>query len=232
MNRAISSRCTTFGELPLTELAKLVEHDRKTVRKRLEAARRRLSVLMQADQWPVETAHGAPVTGPRPPSLEPRLSDELEVVCVTPGLRVGLVGNVVVTIWPRGAELVSVETLASVGPALVDRCGGKVAYLASVEDVVHLPELPARKLIVELLERWGPSFLAYATVMAGKGAWIVRPIMSGLLVLTRPRFPMQFFKSVPDASGWLCARYAMGAEGHLPERTLTAAVEHLRALTR
>jgi RNA polymerase sigma factor (sigma-70 family) len=218
------------GEMPLTELAKLVEHDRKTVRKRIEAARRRLSVLLQEDLPHVETAHEAPVPGPRPHGAEPRLSDELEVFCVTPGLRVGVVGNVIIAVWTRGADLAAVEALASVGQMLIDRCGGKVSYLACVEAAIQLPELRARKRIVELLELWGPNILAYATVVAVKGAWIVRPIMSGLLVLIRPRFPMQFFSSVPDAAGWLCSRYALSAEGPLSDRTLSAAVEHLRAL--
>jgi RNA polymerase sigma-70 factor (ECF subfamily) len=213
------------GELPLTELAKLVEHDRKTVRKRLEAARHRLSALMQENRPAVE----APITNSRP-RAEPRLSDELEVVSVTPGVRIGLVGNVVITVWPGAADLASIETLATVGPALIDRCGGKVAYFATVENSVRPPELPARKRIVELLDAEGPNILAYATVMAGKGAWIVRPIMSGLLVLSRPRFPMQFFGSVPDATRWLCTRCALGPDGPLPTSTLSAAVESLRLM--
>jgi RNA polymerase sigma-70 factor, ECF subfamily len=218
------------GEMPLTELAKLVEHDRKTVRKRLEAARHRLSILMQGNPSPVGAVPEASGTSSRPPSAEPRLSDELEVVCVTPGVTIGLVGNVVVTVWPGAANLAAIETLATVGRTLIDRCGGKIAYLASVEDSVRPPELAARKRIVELLDAEGPNILAYATVMSGKGAWIVRPIMSGLLVLSRPRFPMQFFGSVSNAAHWLCTRYALDSEGPLSVSTLSAAIERLRPL--
>jgi RNA polymerase sigma-70 factor (ECF subfamily) len=218
------------GELPLTELAKLVEHDRKTVRKRLEAARHRLSVLLHGDPPPVVDALGAPVTRPEQPSDEPRLSDELEVVCVRTGITIGLVGNVVLTVWPGRADLASIEALATVGPSLIERCGGTVSYFASVEDSVRPPELAARKRIVEVLDMWGSRIVAYATVMNGRGAWIARPIMSGLLVLIRPRFPMQFFGSVPDAARWLCTRFALGSQGPMQEGTLSSAVERLRAL--
>ena len=219
-----------FGEMPLTELAKLVEHDRKTVRKRLEAARHRLSVLMEENPPAVEPPTEGPASGLRLGHSEPRLSDELEVVCVTPTVTVGLVGNVAITVWPGAPDLAAMETLFSVAPAIIERCGRKVAYLAIVEDPVRPPELSARKRIVEALDAIGPNVIGYATVMMGKAAWIVRPIMSGLLVLTRPRFPMQFFGSVPDAARWLCARYALGSEGALPVSTLTAAVERLRPL--
>jgi RNA polymerase sigma factor (sigma-70 family) len=219
------------GELPLTELAKLVDHDRKTVRKRLEVARRRLSTLMQGNQPLLDASAGVAVA-PGRAGAEARLSSELEVVSVTTGLTIGLVGNVIVAVWPSAADLASIETLAAVGPGLIERCGGKVSYLASVEGAVRPPELPARKRIVELLDVMGPSVLAYATVMVGKAAWLVRPIMSGLLVLARPRFPMQFFASVPDAARWLCGRYALGANGPLDASTLSAAVERLRPLRR
>jgi RNA polymerase sigma-70 factor (ECF subfamily) len=218
------------GEMPLTELAKLVEHDRKTVRKRIEAARHRLSILLQGDPPPIEAGLGAPATSAGQAGGMPRLSDELEVVSVTPGVTIGLVGNVVLTVWPGRADLASIETLATVGPPLIERCGGKISYFATVEDSVRPPELAARKRIVEVLDMWGSHFLAYATALSGKGAWIAKPIMSELVVLIRPRFPMRFFGSVPDAAGWLCTRFAIGAEGPLPAGTLYSAVERLRLL--
>jgi RNA polymerase sigma-70 factor (ECF subfamily) len=217
------------GELPLTELAKLVERDRKTVRKRLEAARHRLSVLMGEKPPAVEPPTEGPVSGSRSALVEPRLSNEIEVVSVTPRLTVGLVGNVGITVWSGAPDLSSIEILFRVGPILIERCGGKVAYLAIVEDPVHPPALSTRKRIVEALDAMGQNVIAYATVMMGKAAWIVRPVMSGLVFLTRPRFPMQFFGSVPDAAGWLCSRYALGPEGALPASILSAAVERLRS---
>lgn len=227
------------GELPLTELAKLVEHDRRTVQKRLESARRRLSILLRhgdalaaADDDAARASLEAENdrTSKPPTALGP--SDELEVITVTRGVTVGLLGNVVLSVWPGNVELEAIETLATVGPLLIERCGGRVAYLATVESNIRPPARPARKRIVSSLDAMGSHVLAYATAMLGKTAWIVRPIMSGLLVLSRPRFPMQFMTSVDGAARWLCHYPVLKPSGPVTAAALTNAVERLRHIAR
>lgn len=230
------------GDMPLTELAKLVDHDRKTVRKRLEAARRRLSQLLDQDgTGAAGTGAGAGASTPRPSNqalagrtLEgpPRYAGELEVVTVTPNLSMGLLGNIVIAIWPGVADLESIELLSTEGPKLIDRCGGKIGYLSVVESDVRPPPLPARQRIVRALDEMGPHVLAYATILLGGMAWIARPIMSGLVVLSRPRFPMRFFSSMSSGSDWLCAHYARGVDGPLSSADLTGAAERLRVVPR
>lgn len=219
------------GDMPLTELAKLVEHDRKTVRKRLEAARRRLSHLLD------EQGASAPRPGKERPTEHspegaPGYARELEVVTVAPNLNLGLVGNIVIAIWPGVADLESIELLATEGPKLIDRCGGKIGYLSVVESTVRPPPLPARQRIVRALDEMGPHVLGYATVLLGGMALIARPIMSGLAVLSRPRFPMRFFSSVSSGSDWLCAHCARGVDGPMSSARLTAAAERLSLVQR
>jgi RNA polymerase sigma-70 factor (ECF subfamily) len=219
------------GDMSLFELAKLVERDRRSVRKRLELARRRLAALLREHEsagHPSDLGMRTPESSAEPPA--PPLLGGFEVVAVTQGVNIGLVGNVVVSTWPDVATLEAMETLLEHGQRLIKRCGGKIGYLAVVEASVRPPPLAARQKIVESLDIMGPSVLGYATALLGGMAWIAQPIMSGLMLLARPRFPMRFFKGVEPAAAWLCQHFARGADGPLPLADLCATAEHLRTL--
>jgi hypothetical protein len=112
---------------------------------------------------------------------------------------------------------------------LLEACGGRVTYLATVEAAVRPPALEARKEIVALLKAFGPICDAYATALEGGMSWIAKPIMTGLAILTQPQFPMKFLTGVPAASAWL-APYTRGPAGPLSAAALAAAVAHLRSL--
>jgi RNA polymerase sigma-70 factor (ECF subfamily) len=218
-----------IGELPLTELAKLVVHDRKTVRKRLELGRRRLSALMRRQGDPSDPASALPASAQEEvPAPAVPWCAELEFVAVTPGVTIGLIGNTVITVWPGLASLEALQTLLQVGQSLVERIGGKFAYFAVVEASTRPPVLAGREKIVEALNVLGPSVLGYATALLGGMSWIAQPIMSGLVFLGRPRFPMSFFKGIEPAAAWLCAHFAKGPDGPLTVEALCSASETLR----
>jgi hypothetical protein len=61
-------------------------------------------------------------------------------------------------------------------------------------------------------------------------SWIVKPVMTGLAMLTRPEFPMRFLSGVPAASKWIVP-YARGASGPLAADALVGAIAHLRRLS-
>jgi hypothetical protein len=62
--------------------------------------------------------------------------------------------------------------------------------------------------------------------LEGGAAWIARPIMTGLSLLARPPFTMQFFNGAPNASRWLAENH--GAACRAPAPRILAAVEALR----
>ena len=67
-------------------------------------------------------------------------------------------------------------------------------------------------------------------MLLGDSARINQPILEGLTLLARPRFPMHFFSSLPAAAGWLCDTVARCAEGPLAANDLVAAAESVRRL--
>ena len=98
------------GEMPLSQLAKLVEHDRKTVRTRLARARRRLSHWLggtarrgraaprEARRGPRRRRHRSCAIRPRAAGSSAARSSDLEILRVSPehcsaALGIGSTGN-------------------------------------------------------------------------------------------------------------------------------------------
>ncbi|HEY7374329.1 MAG TPA: sigma-70 family RNA polymerase sigma factor [Polyangia bacterium] len=232
------------GEMPLSALARLVAHDRKTVRSRLERARRRLSRWLSGD--------GAPEAGQRSGAAAPRTTPpasafmreqaargraagcapgELDILGLSPQLCSGALGNVAVSDW-RGPQIdaATIESVVAAAPYTLERCGGEICSLAIIEPTMHPPALEVRQKVVDALEIVGPYFTAFAVVLLTANARINRPILEGLALLARPRFPMRFFFSFRAATAWLCATTARSAAGPLDPDELAAAAERVRQL--
>ena len=109
-------------------------------------------------------------------------------------------------------------------------CGGQIAYLALIEPTMAPPTLEVRQKIVDVFEMVGPYFNAFAAAVLGDSAQINQPILEGLTLLARPRFPMRFFSSVRAAAEWLCGAVARVATGPLTSCNLVAAAAHLQQL--
>lgn len=210
-----------LGDLSLEEVASLVEADRKTVRKRLSAAIRRLDRLLGA--------------APPPPPLDPRespserspVSVDFQVLVRHPDISLGLVGSVLISVWPGPATLAALEQVDVAMARTVELCAGGFAYLPVVETVTQPPNLAARQKIVALLEKYAPHVGVYACAIEADSAWIVRPIMTGLSILARPPFPMQYFHGVPSAARWLAEKHARFT--NVPAATLVETTDRLRS---
>jgi RNA polymerase sigma-70 factor (ECF subfamily) len=229
------------GDMPLTDLARLVAHDRKTVRSRLARARHRVSRWMRGDGPGV--AAGAASAPRMTPAASPFFRDqaargravgcaaqELEIIRFTPEHCSGTLGNVTIADW-RGPQI-EAETIESAlrqaAPHALERCGGEIAYLALIEPTLQPPTLEARQKIVDAFETMGPYLNSFAVVLLGENGRINRPILQGLVLLARPRFPMRFFSSVQAAADWLCETVARGCAGPLVPCELAAAAEQMR----
>ena len=223
------------GEMSLSELARLTLHDRKTVRKRLELARRRLATLMRNAEGPASGRRSSTPPVDRAMPLDRNAVKPLagmQVLSVTPDVVIGWYGNIAITVWPGVASTQALDELLDWCPHMINACGGGLGYLAVLEATTSPPPLAARGKIVEALDKFGPYVVKYATALLGGSAWIAQPIMSGLMVLARPRFPMRFFKSVDTAAEWLGDDCARGPHGALTQGDLSAAAEYLRGLAR
>jgi RNA polymerase sigma-70 factor (ECF subfamily) len=231
------------GAMPLSALARLVEHDRKTVRSRLTRARRRVSRWMGAAGDPdAGLPPGPPVrtTPPQSPFMRDQAARgrafgcagrELDILRVSPELCSGRIGNVTISDW-RAPQITPglIDAVVRRAPYTVEACGGEIVYLALIEPNVSPPPLEVRAKIVDALEIVGPYFSTFAVVLLAPDAHIYQPILEGLMLLARPRFPMRFVTSIAAAAQWLCATAARGPGGPLTATALTAAAEQVRRL--
>ena len=194
------------GDLPLEDMAELIEADRKTVRKRLGAALRRLSALIGSERAPAPDvrALGARATQAHP---LPRSASEFRVLARHPAVNLGLVGSVLIAVWPGAATLEALEIVEQQLTLAAEICSGSVAFFAVVEASTRPPDLQARKKLIAFLEDPRRRISVYAAALEGGAAWLARPIMSGLAFLARPRFAMQYFEGVPRATRWLVESY-------------------------
>jgi RNA polymerase sigma-70 factor, ECF subfamily len=210
------------GDLPLVDMAELIEADRKTVRKRLGAALRRLSTLIAAERV---YAPDLGLFGMRQAQADtrPRIASDFRLLARHPAVNVGLVGSVVIAVWPGAATVEAVEVVEQQLVRAGEICGGRTAFLAVVEATTRPPDLQARKKLIAFLEDSRGHLSVYAAALEGGAAWLARPIMSGLAFLARPRFAMQYFEGVPRATHWLAESY--------PKLTLTTEAALLHAVS-
>ena len=211
-----------LGSLPLVDVAELIDADRKTVSKRLGTALRRLTALLRSE------ANGEPRVAhseqPGAPHEPPRSAEGFRVLAKHATVNIGLVGSAVVAVWHGAATVDALELLDVQFARTLEICGNGFAYLAVVEASTRPPNLAARQKIVAMLEEHAHHIRVYATALQGGAAWIARPIMTGLSLLARPAFPMQFFNGVPAAARWL-------AESH-PELTQASAAQLVESAER
>ena len=208
------------GDLPLVDMAELIEADRKTVRKRLGAALRRLTALIDSEPRGASSLRAGAAVSSK--SREPRRSSEFRELARHPAVSVGLVGSVVIAVWPGAATLEALDRVERALAQATELCGGAVAFFAVVEASTRPPDLPARRKLIAMLADPRRYISVYAAGLEGGGAWIARPIMSALGFLARTDFTMQYFEGAPRAARWLAHNY--------PELTLSDEVTLLEAV--
>jgi len=215
-----------LGALPLLDLAKLVEADRKTVRKRLAVALRKLTKLFASRGPGIDSEHLPGIEVAKPyPRLATNDGVEFRPLAKEAAVRIGLVGAVLIAVWPGPPTLEALELLAG-ELERVGREHGAFVYLAVVESSTRPPNRLARQKIVEMLRACAPNRMAHLTVLEGGGAWIARPIMTGLALLAQQHGSVQFFNGAHAAAEWLAAHPAQIARADAQQ--ILAAIQQLR----
>jgi RNA polymerase sigma-70 factor (ECF subfamily) len=214
-----------LGGLPLVDVAALVERDRKTVRKRLAEANRRLGRLFRDHDPTRDSAAANEHSLPEPAPVARVAGSSLQVLGSTVDIAIGLLGAVLIAVFRGGPTLEALELLDEQMNLAVSVSGSGLVYLAIVESSSGTPSLAARKKISEMLKVHAKNFGVYPHVLLGGFSWIARPIMAGLALLSGvPMMP--FFGSVERAAAWLGSGYLRASP--ISSADLLAALEALR----
>ncbi|HWZ92310.1 MAG TPA: hypothetical protein VNW92_25775, partial [Polyangiaceae bacterium] len=150
-----------------------------------------------------------------------------ELLAQNTDVTIGLLGTVLVAVWPGPPSLEALELLDRQMHGASERLGSGLAYLAIVEGSTSTPTLEARKKITHMLRQHSKHYGVYPHVLLGGFSWIARPIMAGLALLAGIPAPMPFFGSVERASSWLVSGYLR--ESLLDVQVLVGGTNALRA---
>lgn len=217
-----------LGGLPIVAVAELLDRDRKTVRKRLDEANRKLSRLFRAQEQ--ESAQASPlVRFSMPTAAGERVhTAPAQFLGRTPDIVVGRVGAVLIAVWPGPPTLEALELLDEHMRATSRELGSGLVYFSVVESTTSTPSLEARKKITSMLKEHSEKFGVYPHALLGGFSWIARPIMAGLTLLAGVPGSMPFFTSVERAAAWINAGYLRGDRA--AEASIVQAVAELRAI--
>lgn len=215
-----------LGGMPLVEIAQLVERDRKTVRKRLAEANRRLGRLVR-EHSPVRRFFESSVpSAPEPATVERARDTAFTSLGSAGDISVGLIGPLLIACFRGPPALDSLTHLDEQMDAAVRLNGPGLVYLAVVDASPRMPTLEARKKVAQMLKRHSAGYGVFPHVLLGGFSSFVRPIMAGLAFLSGVPLAMPFFTSVERAAAWLSAGYLR--KNPVSEADLLAAVQALR----
>jgi RNA polymerase sigma-70 factor, ECF subfamily len=202
-------------DVSVSDLALLLECDRKTARRRLLAARRRIEQLLRDPVWvggsqgrPAEPADEALLFDPQrvaPADVDTKPSPGLRVIAQSPTFAAAVLGRVFMTVWRR-ASLEEIEIMASAAARVYHASGGQFAYLTLVEAGCPPPPFSSRSRLLQIVREAGRHLSSYATVLTSDPSAMVVPIMNVVFYLTGTAFPVRFFRSVSEATHWTLER--------------------------
>jgi hypothetical protein len=197
-------------DLSVSDLAVLLDCDRKTARKRLLAARQRVERLLSdpvsvagIGQRAIETDDESPLFDPQrvAPVSSLTANPGLQIVARGPTFAAAVLGRVFMTVWRR-ASLEEIETMAAAAARVYHATGGQFAYLTLDDAHCPPPAFSSRSRLAQIVREARSYLSSYATVLTGGPSAFVVPIMNVVFFLTGAPFPVRFFRSVTEAACW------------------------------
>jgi RNA polymerase sigma factor (sigma-70 family) len=190
------------AEVPFRTLAELHGCDVKTVRKRFQAAAKRLRRILEAEApRPVFAA----IAG-RSARAEPAPSSRgmaLARLGQSPSVAVGSLGNVLITCWRGALTPAALELVLQAGEALMQRVGPRIACLSIIDAAWPVPHFDERQRIFEALGFLRQNCLALSLFGAHPNLRMAEQILRGLGFLLQARYPLHAAQELPRAAEWL-----------------------------
>jgi RNA polymerase sigma factor (sigma-70 family) len=214
------------AEVPFRTLAELHGCDVKTVRKRFQAAAKRLRRILEAEAPRPSLAAGAARSARgelAPPSS--RRSLPFAQLGQSPSVAVGSLGNVLITCWRGALTPHALELVLQAGDALVRRAGPRIACLSVIDPAWPVPHFDERQRIFEALGFLRKNCLALSLYGAHSNLRMAEQILRGLGFLLQARFPLSAARDMSEAAGWLLSHDGVQLAGraNAVERLVAAA---------
>lgn len=145
-----------------------------------------------------------------------------------PGHAIAVQRGVLIAVWSGEMRVDAVREAAAEARRLTERSPGEVGFLNLVARGTPPPGEDVRAEL-QRMRREGPGALRCAAIVAeigGFGGSAVRAVVAGLVMVTRPGFPMKAHGSVAEAAAWIADQ---AGPGGVTASAITAAVDAMRA---
>lgn len=202
------------AEVPFRTLAELHGCDVKTVRKRFQAAAKRLRRILEAEAPRRETVPRSehPLRGDvAPPSS--RGSLPLAQLGHDPSVAVGSLGNVLITCWRGALTPPALELVLQAGAALARRAGPRIACFSVIDAAWPVPHFDERQRIFEALGFLRENCLALSLYGAHSNLRTAEQILRGLGFLLQARYPLGATDDLSEAAAWLLSQGGVRVAG-------------------
>ena len=147
------------------------------------------------------------------------------VKALAPGLVVGHVGPVCVTIWREMVDEPRFEQQIEGVREIVAKYPGRSAFACIIEPTCAPPSDALRKRSIELFNGFDRQLACIACVIEGTGfrASVARSVLAGMTLMMKSGTPRSFFAEPALASSWISRHVAVDSH------ELARAVAELRA---
>jgi RNA polymerase sigma factor (sigma-70 family) len=195
------------AEVPFRTLAELHGCDVKTVRKRFQAAAKRLRRILEAEApRQIAAAGAAPSVRGEAAPLSSRRSLPFAQLGQSPSVAVGSLGNVLITCWRGALTQPALELVLQAGAALARRAGPRIACLSIIEPAWPVPHFDERQRIFEALGFLRENCLALGLCGPHPNLRMAEQILRGLGFLLQARYPLCAAHELPQAAAWLLSQ--------------------------
>ena len=154
-------------------------------------------------------------------------TDELRWISGDAAHAVAVYHSVLVTIWSGEMRAPVVREAAAEAARLGRLHTGETSFLNMITRGTPAPSEAVRAEFQRMIKE-GPGKLRCAAIVAevsGFQGSVVRGVVTGLMMVVRPAFPMKVHGSVAEAAAWIAAQ----AAGSVTADGLAAAVTAVRA---
>jgi eukaryotic-like serine/threonine-protein kinase len=140
-----------------------------------------------------------------------------------------LTGPIVIVLWENETSSGAVHELAALLATHAAE-NGRVALLQVIGERATPPEANVRAALAAMLKDNEARIVASAVVFEGTGfrASVIRSIVIGISMLTRPKCPHTVFASVKEGIAWLCTHLGGGSVGARHATAMQLAIDRLR----
>src|SRR6185295_14959498 len=143
---------------------------------------------------------------------------------------IGSFGNILIAAFELVPTPESVEDTASAGRRLLaEHARGGYLHFANATVAQPPPDDLTRRAYIRMMREFGPRLDASSVIVDGSGvtAALIRSVITGLVLIGRPSFPVKVFDASAPACAWLA--HTMASDEPTSSTELSQALATLRA---